>query len=79
MLLVESVAGGLPAGHTSTQGLIKQCEEEAGWPERLIKKLCQVSSKMPDQQRNPNGRTIRSAGIVTYFEIKEQHILPNAE
>lgn len=38
MLLVESVAGGLPAGHTPTQGLIKECEEEAGWPERLIKK-----------------------------------------
>ncbi|XAO26459.1 hypothetical protein I312_105296 [Cryptococcus bacillisporus CA1280] len=41
--------------------------------------LNNVSSKMQDQQRNPNGRTVRSAGIVTYFEIKEQHILPNAE
>lgn len=37
MLLVESVAGGLPAGHTPTQGLIKESEEEAGWPERFIK------------------------------------------
>ncbi|WVQ91377.1 hypothetical protein IAS59_005175 [Cryptococcus gattii] len=57
----SSVAGGLPAGHTPTQGLIKECEEEAGWPERLIKKYA------------------RSAGIVTYFEVNEQHILPNAE
>lgn len=38
MLLAESVAGGLPAGDTPTQGLIKECEEEAGWPERLIMK-----------------------------------------
>ncbi|KAE8543060.1 hypothetical protein D1P53_000547 [Cryptococcus gattii VGV] len=50
-----------PVGHTPKQGLTKECEEEAGWPERLIKKYA------------------RSAGIVTYFEVKDQHILPNAE
>ncbi|KIR30016.1 hypothetical protein I309_00883 [Cryptococcus deuterogattii LA55] len=41
----SSVAGGLPAGHTPTQGLIKESEEEAGWPERFIK---EYTSSYPD-------------------------------
>ncbi|EAL18092.1 hypothetical protein CNBK1130 [Cryptococcus deneoformans B-3501A] len=57
----SSVAGGLPVGHTPIQGLVKECQEEAGWPDKLIRKYA------------------RSAGIVTYFEIKDEHILPNAE
>ncbi|WVO14885.1 hypothetical protein L204_102524 [Cryptococcus depauperatus] len=34
----SSVAGGLPANHTPMEGLIKECEEEAGWPEKMIRK-----------------------------------------
>ncbi|WVQ80405.1 hypothetical protein IAT38_002510 [Cryptococcus sp. DSM 104549] len=34
----SSVAGGLPAGLTPMQGLIKECEEEAGWPEEMVRK-----------------------------------------
>ncbi|WVQ76397.1 hypothetical protein IAR50_006063 [Cryptococcus sp. DSM 104548] len=34
----SSVAGGLPVGHTPLEGLVKECEEEAGWPEELIRK-----------------------------------------
>ncbi|ODO01930.1 hypothetical protein L198_02660 [Cryptococcus wingfieldii CBS 7118] len=34
----SSVAGGLPAKHTPLEGLLKECEEEAGWPEELIRK-----------------------------------------
>ncbi|OWZ49132.1 hypothetical protein C361_02051 [Cryptococcus neoformans Tu259-1] len=59
---MKSVAGGLPAGHTPIQGLIKEC------------------GSINDQHRNAEGhKTTRSAGIVTYFEIKDEHILPNAE
>lgn len=51
-------------------GLARQVDQE----------ICQVGSSVQDQHRNANGcKTIRSAGIVTYFEIKDEHILPNAE
>ncbi|WRT63586.1 uncharacterized protein IL334_000509 [Kwoniella shivajii] len=34
----SSVAGGIPAGMTPLQALIKECEEEAGWFEVLVRK-----------------------------------------
>nr|XP_019048450.1 hypothetical protein I302_02222 [Kwoniella bestiolae CBS 10118]OCF27380.1 hypothetical protein I302_02222 [Kwoniella bestiolae CBS 10118] len=33
----SSVAGGLPLGLTPLAALVTECEEEAGWPEQLIK------------------------------------------